>query len=93
MSFHWIGPSGKMLTEMGDAFDSFDVRYDVRSIGLLGDGATVFGKVFISARSKENGELLRREVWETLVFRRDGGKWRLVQEHSTTAAPNDAAAR
>jgi ketosteroid isomerase-like protein len=43
--------------------------------------------VFITARFKEDKEPIRREVWETLVFRKSAGSWHLIEEHSTQAAP------
>jgi uncharacterized protein (TIGR02246 family) len=55
------------------------------TVKVMGDGALVFGKVIIEARAKTGDESMRREIWETLVFRKDAGAWRLIEEHSTLA--------
>lgn len=74
------------LTEILAEFRTFKIVYDIRSVRLLGDAATVFGKLRVGGQLKENNERWGHEVWETLVFRKDAGGWRLVQEHSTKAA-------
>lgn len=83
----------EMLAEVLDAFRTFKVVYHIRSVRVLGDGATVFGKLTIEGQWKESKEPIQREVWETLVFRKDAAGWRLIQEHSTTAAAEDSATR
>jgi len=52
---------------------------------IMGDGALVFGKLVIDAKEKDGGAAIHREIWLTLVFRRDAGHWRIVEEHSTSA--------
>lgn len=69
--------------EIRKNFNEFGINYDIQSVRLLGDGAVVFGKLTIKGRAKENNERVEREVWETLVFRRDTEGWRVVEEHST----------
>lgn len=62
------------------------------SVKAVGDGAVVFGKLGISAKKKEDGQIMHLEVWETLVLRKDGTRWRVIEEAST-AVPQENSAR
>ena len=66
-------------------FREFSTQYDIRRVELLGSGALVFGKLIQRGVSKEDGSPFAREVWETLVFRREAEQWRLIHEHSSVA--------
>jgi len=75
----------KSMEEIRTAFSSFALAYDIATVRVSGNGAVVFGKLIMEGRFKEADAPYRREIWETLVFRRDEAGWRLVQEHSTAA--------
>lgn len=69
----------KGIDGIRDGFHEFNYRYDIQRVEILGDGALVFGKLIQTGRPKA-GDLFHQEVWETLVFRREAGTWRLIHE-------------
>jgi metallo-beta-lactamase class B len=73
-------------------FDDAKLSWQTMSVKLLGDGATVSGRLIITGRKKEGGRLVHLEEWETLTVRKDEGGWRLTQEQCTTASSAKAAA-
>jgi C-terminal peptidase prc len=62
-------------------------RYDIRSIEISCDVAVVLGEVEGERWRKNAPEPSRFNFWETLVFRKIGGEWRLVQEQTTRPRP------
>jgi ketosteroid isomerase-like protein len=79
----------KSMEDIREGFDSLRIDYDIRSVRVFGEGATVFGKLEMEGMLKGEETPFRRGVWETLVFQKDTDGWRLVHEHSTVAAPAD----
>ncbi len=73
------------MAEIRDLFHTFDYRLDIQTVRVYGQSALVFGKVVLSGELKDGQTPFRREIWETLVFARMDGKWKLVHEHSTRA--------
>jgi uncharacterized protein (TIGR02246 family) len=63
-------------------------RYDIRSIEISCDVAVVFGEVEVERWGKNAPEPHRGSFWETLVFRKVGGRWHLAQEQSTKIKPD-----
>ncbi len=63
-------------------------RYDIRSVEISCDVAVVFGEVEVERWGKNAPEPHRGSFWETLVFRKIGGRWRLAQEQSTKIKPD-----
>jgi hypothetical protein len=78
---------GKATDEIRTLFTRFDASYEVASVRMLGSGAVVFGQITFSGTLKEGNKPWQRVIWETLVFERTPEGWRLVQEHSSLAAP------
>ena len=70
--------------ELLAAVDESKLDWQDMSVKLMGDGAVVFGKLVISARPRQEGRPIRFEVWETLVLRKEAGRWRVLEETSTT---------
>jgi C-terminal peptidase prc len=62
-------------------------RYDIQSVKISCDLAVVFGEVEGERWRKNAPEPSRFNFWETLVFRKIGGEWRLVQEQTTRPRP------
>jgi len=81
------------LAQIAQAFTSMTVDYDIRSIRLEGQAAIVFGLITMQGRLKEGDRPYRRDVWETLVFRRTPSGWLLCHEHATRAAAGKEAKR
>jgi uncharacterized protein (TIGR02246 family) len=79
----------KAMAEIRQLFRSWAVRLEIRSVRVFGQAAVVFGTVIMEGRPKDgNGEKpFRKEVWETLVFRKAAGRWRLIHEHATPRRP------
>jgi len=80
----------KAMAEIRQLFQSWAVRLEIRSVRLFGQGAVVFGTVVMEGRLKDASgaqKPFRKEVWETLVFRKAAGRWRLILEHATPRAP------
>lgn len=60
---------------------------------IMSDGALVFGRLVIDAKEKDGSKPIHREIWRTLVFRKEAGEWRVVQEQSTPARPESPSNR
>ncbi len=71
------------IQEIRNLFRVMTVRFDISRATCFRDGGVVSGKLVLEGRVKDTDEPFRREIWETLVFRKDGDAWRLIQEHST----------
>lgn len=67
-------------------------RDDIMNV-FARDERVVSGKLMLECRVKDTDEPFRREIWETLVFRRNRGDWRLIQEHSTRVSSADVPGR
>ena len=67
------------------------VRYEIESVRVSGDMAWVFGLLESEGRGKKLNKAFGRSIWETLVFAREGGQWRLVFEQSAKANAVEAA--
>lgn len=70
------------MAEIRDVFNEWTLTFEVRSVKLFAGGAIVTGLVTMDGRLKDGDAPFHRYVWETLVFRREGAAWRLVQEHA-----------
>jgi ketosteroid isomerase-like protein len=77
--FYYRSQREKSQTELR----SHTARYDVRSVKMSPGLAVVFGEVEGERWRKNAPVPARGSFWETLVFQKINGNWRLVQEHST----------
>ena len=73
--------------EVCSELQTFKISFDIDSVELTGNTAVIFGKVEMEGRMKNTSEPFNRCIWETLIFRKISGQWRIIQEHSTAAAP------
>jgi ankyrin repeat protein len=59
------------------------VTYQIKSIKMTNDSATILGKVTVSGQTKENSQSFSADILETLAFQKINNNWQLVMEHST----------
>lgn len=81
------------IQEIRSLFRVMTVRFDISRATCFRDGGVVSGKLVLEGRVKSTDAPFRREIWETLVFRKDRGDWRLIQEHSTGVSSADVPGR
>ena len=75
----------KSVAETQAVFRRLAVSFEVQSVRRFSKTAVVFGKITMAGDLKEGGTPFRREVWETIVFRKHGTDWLMVHEHSSRA--------
>ncbi len=59
------------------------ISYDIESVKMTANSASVFGKLTFSGQMKEGGQSFSSNIWETLAFQKINNTWRLIMEHST----------
>ena len=82
----------KVADGLAAHYSSLDARAVVHNVRILGDGALLFGRVHFVGRTKQNGKSIHQRFWESLTFRKESGRWRLIQEHSTPDSTKATAA-
>lgn len=68
----------------GDAFDHFDLSFTNIETHLEGDFAWALADVELKAVQKGNGEAIHIRGYETFLFRRVDGEWKVVHTHSSS---------
>jgi len=76
----------KAVDEIDELFSQFDFKFDVQSVRVNVDAALVFGKLILFGQLKDDRKF-ERQIWETIVFEKKDGHWKMVHEHSTRARP------
>jgi ketosteroid isomerase-like protein len=71
------------IDEIREAFSTMTVRYHVSLLRSSAEDAVVFGRLVLEGRVKANDRPFKRELWETLVFRKHADQWKIILEHST----------
>lgn len=72
----------KAVDEINELFSQFDFKYDIQSVRMNVDSALVFGKLTLFGQLKD-GRDFERQIWETIVFEKTDGHWKMIHEHST----------
>ena len=78
------------IDEIREAFSTMTVRYLVSRYRSAPEDAVVFGRLVLEGRLKANDRPFKREIWETLVFRKHADQWKIVLEHSTLVSSEAA---
>lgn len=73
----------KAVAEIRELFQRFDYRFDIQSVRMYPNSGLIFGKITLFGDLKDGGEHLERQIWETMLFQKTNGQWKLVHEHST----------
>ena len=71
----------------GDTFETFDLTLSNIETHIEGDFAWALADVELKATFKNDGRELHRRGYETFLFRRVNGEWKVVHTHSSTRAP------
>ena len=79
----------KSVAEIQAGFSRLDVRIDVQSVRKSPQIVILFGKITMSGDLRGRADAFRREIWETIIFRKEGNNWLMIHEHSTVAAQPD----
>lgn len=72
----------KAVDEIDELFSQFDFKFDIQTVRTNVDSALVFGKLTLFGQLKDGGRF-ERQIWETIVFEKTDGRWKMVHEHST----------
>jgi len=75
----------KVLDAICKGASSMKMNFDIHSVRVFKETACVFGKIRMEGQAKKSSEAFQRHIWETLLFRRVNGQWKIDQEHSTRA--------
>jgi uncharacterized protein (TIGR02246 family) len=75
----------EQLAEFRQKVSKADFSWEGMTVRMMGDGAVVFGKLVSEIHEKEGDRPIHREIWETLVFRKEANGWWLIEEQSTLA--------
>ncbi len=75
----------KAVDEIQALFSRFDYRFEIQTVRTHPSSALVFGKITLFGELKDDGSKFERQIWETIVFEKADGTWRMVHEHSTRA--------
>jgi ketosteroid isomerase-like protein len=73
----------RVAADLGARWRQLACEFSIHKVYVFGDGAVAFGQVRFAGRTRGEDQDRLERYWETLVFRREGGQWRLLQEHST----------
>lgn len=76
----------KARDDIRGLFKDLTVGYETQRVRVLGDVAVILAKVTLVGTVAEDERPFRRESWQTLVFAKEGGSWRLVHEHANQLA-------
>ena len=73
----------KAVDEIDELFSQFDFKFDIQTVRVNVDSALVFGKLTLFGQLNDGGGRFERQIWETIVFEKTDGRWKMVHEHST----------
>jgi ketosteroid isomerase-like protein len=73
-------------------FRELRVRYVIRSIKVFADSAVMCGLRSEEGSLRARGRPFKQSFWQTLVFEKTAGQWRIVQVHTTAVVREGGAA-
>ena len=70
----------------GDALSDFDLRFSNIETHVEGDFSWAIADVELTAKVRSDGRKIHNRGYETFLFRRVGGAWKVVHTHSSSRA-------